>query len=368
MRSLLGFAVTCLVLICGCSTLDLAKCKSIWPAGQEKPQQPASVVALWTEGVVHQSAGPPMRGYAGRVIFYGGDGTKPVKVDGTLTVYGFDETGRGKADMKPDRKYVFTPEQLANHYDPVKVGPAYVVWVPWDQAGGPRKDMSLIVRFAPRKGELVVGEMARLVLSGAPPPDAGPTPAQTAGSPRVADPMVRPTSYDTPTSGQPGEVPSREPAAVGIRSTTIPLPDNLTRQIAGAGHSNPALAERRGRTTIVPGGVATSRMNATGTTEPAAAYGNAPGAPLTASPAAGVPAATIASAASPPSRPTALPGVHSSLARPRVPGVPIAPLTRDHAASRPHPGASPYLPPSTPPPEPPPTAASTWPDGSSTRN
>ncbi len=372
MRSSLGFAIGCLSLICGCSTLDLSKCKSLWPAGPEKPQQPASVVALWKEGVVHQSASPPMRGFAGRVIFYGSDGVKPVKVDGTLTIYAFDETGRGKSDMKPDRKYVFTPEQLASHYDPVKIGPAYAVWVPWDEASGFRKDMSLIVRFAPRKGELVVGEMTRLVLNGAAPPNVEANPVQTVGSPRVADPMVRPTSYDTPIPGRPGESPPREQAEAGIRSTTIPLPDNLTRQIAGARSSSRTLVERRGRTTLVPGGVAASRMNAFGVAEPAAERGNAPGSPLTASPAqaAGMPAATapMASAASPPSRLSALPGVHSSLARPRVPGVPIAPLTRDRAASRPLPGASPYLPPSTPPPEPPPTAASTWTDGSSTRN
>ena len=248
MRASFGLAIGCLGLICGCSTLELSKCRSLWPAGQQKPQQPTSVVAIWTEGVVHQSAGPPMRGLMGRVIFYGGDGTKPVKVDGTLTVYAFDETGRGKSDTKPDRKYVFTPEQLANHYDPVKVGPAYAVWVPWDEAGGLRKDMSLIIRFAPRKGELVVGEMARLVLSGAAPPNAEAHPTQRAGSSQVADPMVRTASYETPTPSRSGEQPLRQQAVGGIRSTTIPLPDNLTRHLAGARPSNPTPVARHGRT------------------------------------------------------------------------------------------------------------------------
>jgi len=352
--------------------LELSKCRSLWPAGQQKPQQPTSVVAIWTEGVVHQSAGPPMRGLMGRVIFYGGDGTKPVKVDGTLTVYAFDETGRGKSDTKPDRKYVFTPEQLANHYDPVKVGPAYAVWVPWDEAGGLRKDMSLIIRFAPRKGELVVGEMARLVLSGAAPPNAEAHPTQRAGSSQVADPMVRTASYETPTPSRSGEQPLRQQAVGGIRSTTIPLPDNLTRHLAGARPSNPTPVARHGRTPVVPAGVAASRMHAAGMAGPTVGGGNAPGVPLTVSPeqAGGAWAATppTASAASPPSRPPALPGVHSPLARPRVPGVLVAPLTRDHAGSRPLPGASPYLPPSTPPAEPLPATASSGPDVPSPRD
>jgi hypothetical protein len=322
------FAVSCLGLACGCSTLDISsKCKSLWPAGQEKPQQPASIVAMWTEGVVHPSGGASLRGFAGRVIFYGRDGTKPVKVDGTLTVYTFDEAGRGKADAKPDRKYVFTPEQLASHYDPVKVGPAYALWVPWDEASGPRKEISMIVRFVPRKGELVVGEMTRLVLNGAAQPVenlASHSPGG-ANAARMGDPQVRPAAYEMSVPNQPGE-----PASPGIRSTTIPLPDNLTRQIASARSTGAGVVQRNGSTIVVPAGVA-SRI------------------PLTAS-AGQAPIATAPSAAGGlPSRPSVLPGAHSPLARPRVPGVAIAPLTRDHALLRQSPATAPYSPESTPP-------------------
>jgi len=327
--------------------LDVSKCKSLWPARQEKPQQPSNVVALWTEGVAHQSGGLAVRGFAGRVIFYDATGATPVKVDGTLTVYAFDEAGRGKSDTKPDRKYVFTPEQLANHYDPVKVGPAYAIWIPCDQADGFRKETSLIVRFTPRRGTLVVGEMAKLVLSGPIPPTVAesPHPPPRAGAVPVNDPMVRPTAYESPIAGQPGELAPGQPGEGGIRSTTIQLPENLSRRMATA---RPAGVERNGRTTVVPGGIASSRA---GTLSTGRSVG-ASRATLTASSQASAAMDPAGSAASQPSRPSTLPGVHSSLARPRVLGATIAPPARDHAGSRPLPGASPSVPPSTLPPGP----------------
>jgi len=335
MKSSLGFSIACLALACGCSTLDVSKAKSFWPGHQEKPQQPSSVVAIWSDGVAHQPGAPAIRGFAGRVIFYDAEGTKPGKVDGTLTVYAFDEDGRERADTRPDRKYVFTAEQLEKHYDPVKVGPAYAIWIPCDQADGFRKETSLIVRFTPRKGTLVVGEMAKLVLNGPPPPTVAGTTRSSArdGALPTNDPMVRPTAYESPVPGQ-----TIEPATSGIRSTTIPLPENLARRLAA---SQPTGLERIGRTTVVPGGVASSRANAFSTGRSASAQ--TPLNATQASPATGW-AGPATSAAS--SQAT-LPAVHSSPARPRVPGVTIAPQVRGHAGLQPFPGALPSAPPAT---------------------
>jgi len=353
MKSSFGFSIACLTLACGCSTLDVSKAKSFWPARQEKPQQPSSVVAIWSEGVAHQAGAPAIRGFAGRVIFYDAEGTKPVKVDGTLTVYAFDEGGRDRSDTRPDRKYIFTPEQLEKHYDPVKVGPAYAIWIPCDRADGFRKETSLIVRFTPCKGSLVVGEMAKLVLNGPPPPTvAGPAqPTPRDGVVARNDPMVRPTAYESPIPGRPGEPLAGEPGGSGIRSTTIQLPENLARRMATA---RPTGAERIGRTTVVPGGVASSYAGPL-STGGAAAASRAPSTAMQASAATG-PAGAATSQASPPQ---ALPGVHSSPARPRVPGVTIAPQVRDHGGLRPFPGASPYAPPATLPAAPPTASAST---------
>jgi hypothetical protein len=338
------FAVFCLGLTCGCSSLDMSKSASLWPLGSEKPQQPKSVAAIWTEGVVHQPGSPPMRGFAGRLIFYGADGTKPVKVDGGLVVYAFDEAGRNKLDARPDRKYVFTPEQLTSHYDKIKIGPAYSIWLPWDEAGGPSKEMSLIARFSPRGGQLVVGEMARVVLPGVGQPMIAETsrPNQFAAGGVAGDAMVRQASYESPVPGQPGGLPGADPAAPAIRSTTIQLPDSVTRQLAAARSAGPG-AQRVGTATIVQPGVAGSMAGTAGfARQPAWVGGVARGA----LPASAIqkgrmqttPTATDPSpAAFPPSpQQTGQREAHSALGRPRVPGVLVAPLTRDHAALQPH--------------------------------
>ena len=41
-----------------------------------------------------------------------------------------------------------------------KIGPAYSVWIPWDAAGGPRQDLSLICRFIPKVSWLIRFPMA----------------------------------------------------------------------------------------------------------------------------------------------------------------------------------------------------------------
>ena len=85
-------------------------------------------------------------------MFYEGKNEDPVKVEGLLVVYAFDETDRDPANAKPDRKYVFLPDQLPKHYSKSKLGHSYSVWLPWDQVGGMQKDISLIVRFEPKEG------------------------------------------------------------------------------------------------------------------------------------------------------------------------------------------------------------------------
>ena len=70
--------------------------------------------------------------------------------------------------MKPDRKYVFTKDQLPSHYSKSKLGHSYSVWLPWDETGGPQKEVSLIARFTPEKGGVVVGEQTKQILPGKP--------------------------------------------------------------------------------------------------------------------------------------------------------------------------------------------------------
>jgi hypothetical protein len=140
---------------------------SVWPFNKEdKPGKPDKVVALWSDTVLTQTGRAPLRGFGGRLMFYEGKKEEPIKVEGTLVIYAFDETDRDANNTRPDRKYAFTPEQLPAHYSKSKVGHSYSVWLPWDEIGGTQKEITLIVRFQPKEGAVAIGEPCRQLLPG----------------------------------------------------------------------------------------------------------------------------------------------------------------------------------------------------------
>jgi len=181
-----------------------AKGPLAWVPGMDsKPQTPASVVAVWTNAMLQQPGAPPTRGFGGRLMFYGPGSDKPIRVDGTLVVYAFDELRRDPHDPQPDRKYVFRREQLGDHYSKSKLGPSYSVWIPWDKAGSPPQQVSLIVRFNPASGPAIVGNQTKLALPGhtTPLPQAPAPSKQDSPQPREADATiddVRPAAHFMP--------------------------------------------------------------------------------------------------------------------------------------------------------------------------
>ena len=160
------FTVMFLEMIAGCTQLKMPK-PNVWPfATEDPPGTPTRIVASWTDTILYQPNQIPLRGFGGRLLFYAGDKPEPIKVEGTLTVYAFDEADRDPNNMRPDRKYVFTKDQIPSHYSKSKIGHSYSVWIPWDEMGGMQKDISLIARFTPEQGSVVVGEQTKHILPG----------------------------------------------------------------------------------------------------------------------------------------------------------------------------------------------------------
>lgn len=129
-------------------------------------RRPLKVVAFWTDTVRTAEGQPAMRGFGGRLMFYDNQRGKPVKVAGTLVIYGFDEARSDTDNPRPDRKFVFTPDQFEKHYSKSELGHSYSVWIPWDRAGGPSQEVSLICRFTPVEGGAVVSEQVKQLLPG----------------------------------------------------------------------------------------------------------------------------------------------------------------------------------------------------------
>jgi hypothetical protein len=319
--------VIAISLAAAASAADSSESWMPWPFHHDEPAgKPDRVTALWNDAVANTAGQPPVRGFGGRLMFYESKGDTPVKIDGTLIVYAFDETNRDPNNCKPDCKYVFTPEQLPKHYSKTKVGHSYSVWLPWDMAGGMQKEITLIVRFEPKLGAPIVGDQCKEILPGLLPPakldsvnrlpaiggpagimagglgnrafgnggsSAGAPPAYY-GAPGQAPDGVRAASYDQPVP-QNGAQQYGAPAGQVIHerrmtTATIEVPDGLlSREVlsAPAAGPGPAMPTRDQR--------------------PANGYGGAQYAPPPSSPANARPAQIPAWRAGQPAEPSAPP-------------------------------------------------------------
>jgi hypothetical protein len=166
------FAALSLAAFAGCSVpkkaSDLKPSKLFSLGDDDEPEEgiPVRMEGTWTDTVLNQAGRKPQRGFGGRLIFYGKDDHEPILVDGQLVVYAFDETGRDPTDNKPTRRYVFPADQMPQRMSESEIGASYSFWLPWDEAGGPQTEVSLICRFEPKGGAVVVSEQTKHLLPG----------------------------------------------------------------------------------------------------------------------------------------------------------------------------------------------------------
>lgn len=132
------------------------KSKSLNPisklTGQQSPiGNPDSIVAIWKDATLTVAGQRPTRGFGGRLYFHDRN-DEPVRVDGDLIVYGF-KNEKQKLDQKPEKRFVFTKEELAAHLSYSAAGPSYSVWLPWDHVNGEQKEVIILAVFKDaRKG------------------------------------------------------------------------------------------------------------------------------------------------------------------------------------------------------------------------
>ena len=103
-----------------------------------------------------------------RVYFYNREQKEPMEVDGQLIVYAFDATKQQGGIPVPEKKYVFTADQLPSHHSKTEMGHSYSVWLPWDEIGGPSRHVTLITRFEGRESGVVVSDPVHKMLPGVP--------------------------------------------------------------------------------------------------------------------------------------------------------------------------------------------------------
>jgi len=132
----------------------------------DKPVTPTRMIPVWTDTVLTRAGKKGVRGFGGRIVFYQEKRTEPVHVDGTIIVYAWDDTDGKALSEVPDRKYVITAEELPHHFSESRVGPSYSIWIPWEEAGGEHRKVTLVTRFVGINGAEVVSESIDAVLPG----------------------------------------------------------------------------------------------------------------------------------------------------------------------------------------------------------
>lgn len=201
-----------LLLLVGCKSLGV-KTPS-WMASDDDAAMPASVSAVWTPAVITRADGSQARGFGGRLMFFGPESKKAIRVDGALVVFAYDEQKNPNPRADADRRYIFTREQLASHHSKTEFGHSYSIWIPWDSVDGPNRQISLLVRFNPTEGSTISGDLARLSLSG--------TSGAELATTSTSNSCIQPTSLETPAApfGTPDPAVQRPmtPATIRIPS------------------------------------------------------------------------------------------------------------------------------------------------------
>lgn len=156
-----------LVAFSGCTVMNAEISPNAWSFKKSEPDfvPPRQIVPVWSDTVLHQPGEPATRGFGGRIMFYGEDKHKAIRVDGTLIVYAWDDS-KGSMQRTPDRKYVFPSDEFQTHYSQSRLGHSYSFWVPWDAAGGPLQHLTLISRFVSNDGTEITAAPAHVVLQG----------------------------------------------------------------------------------------------------------------------------------------------------------------------------------------------------------
>ena len=199
-----------------------------WNRRGEEPRVPQRMTIVRDYTVLRQARRPGVSGFGGRIMFYTAGGKKPVKVDGALTVAAFDATVEDPARIKPEKKFIFTSEDLPRHYSKSDLGHSYSFWVPWDEVGGARRRLALIARFEASTGEVIVSDTSSHILHGF--ATAPRLPANLAhGRTATADTMVEPVLHEAPL-GAAYAKPRKQ-----MTTSTIELTPSFTQQIIAAG-------------------------------------------------------------------------------------------------------------------------------------
>lgn len=202
--------------------------KSEEPVPPDAPENFGEAVKLdiaWKDDVLPGPDGQLQRGVGGRVHFLDKHG-KAIRVNGSLTVYGFDEHNGQATSPRPDKRFNFKDEELQTVYSQSTIGHSYSIWLPWDGQGYQRH-IAVLPIFRAEDGRLLKGDHAQAVLHGPENPSPISTSQQKKQRRFEENQLVERVVYQSPQAQQDVALASgSEAESATQRVRTINVPDS----------------------------------------------------------------------------------------------------------------------------------------------
>ena len=150
--------------VSGCATFQSPFAKKIPTASAKDPV--VSILCLWQPGEGHDPEGYPCKGFSGQILFLSNRASTPVRVEGEVRIYLFDDQGTAEEQTKPLRQFDFDKGSWDIHLAQTSLGPTYSVFVPYVRRGVSDAQCTLRVRLKPKFGPVVLSDFSNMPLNG----------------------------------------------------------------------------------------------------------------------------------------------------------------------------------------------------------
>lgn len=168
-------------MFAGCTTLDLNLAD--FRREVDQTASVAEIVCLWEAAEGVGLDGLPTRGFAGQVLFFVKGQAEPVKVNGDVRIYLFDNLGTSEEQSRPLHEFNFPGDAWNAFLAKTNLGKAYQIFIPYTRKGGLQANCALRVRITAPDRKPVYSKLATVALPGRVNPAKAAAPTTVAAPP-----------------------------------------------------------------------------------------------------------------------------------------------------------------------------------------
>ena len=155
-----------LLLTSGCSSLQLFGPRVV-EADAKHPV--GEILCIWEAAEGRGLDNHPCRGFGGQILFFASGRKAPVKVNGDVRIYVFDDEGVNGDPALPLHQFDFPAAAWNALLRPSNLGTSYQIFVPYTRKGQNQVSCSVRVSFTPEGGLPIYSKTATVDLPGTAP-------------------------------------------------------------------------------------------------------------------------------------------------------------------------------------------------------